>query len=46
MYNKYYNNNKNNNSYTALYPVKIYELTALYIINIKIRLTIEKAQVL
>ena len=32
----------NNNSYTALYPVNIYDLTALYIINIKIRLTIQK----
>ena len=31
-----------NNSYTALYPVNIYELAALYIINIKIRLTIQK----
>ena len=30
----------NNNSYAALYPVKIYKLAALYIINIKIRLTI------
>ena len=28
------------NSYKALYPVKIYELAALYIINIKIHLTI------
>ena len=28
------NNNNNNNCYTALYPVKIYELAALYIINI------------
>ena len=35
-------NNNNNNSYIALYPVKIYKLTALYIINIKIRLTINK----
>ena len=34
-----------NNSYTALYPVNIYELAARYIINIKIRLTIQKAQV-
>ena len=32
----------NNNSYIALYPVKIYKLAALYIINIKIRLTIKK----
>ena len=30
----------------ALYPVKIYKLSALYIINIKIRLTIKKVQVL
>ena len=29
----------NNNSYIALYPVNIYKLAALYIINIKIRLT-------
>ena len=29
----------NNNSYIVLYPVKIYKLGALYIINIKIRLT-------
>ena len=35
------NNNNNNNSYIALYPVKIDKLAALYIINIKIRLTIE-----
>ena len=34
-------NNNNNNSYIALYPVKIYKLAALYIINIKIRLTIK-----
>ena len=33
-------NNNNNNSYIARYPVKIYKLAALYIINIKIRLTI------
>ena len=33
-------NNDNNNSYAALYPVKIYKL------NIKIHLTIKKAQVL
>ena len=36
-----YNNNNTNNSYIALYPVKIYKLAALYIINIKIRLTIK-----
>ena len=35
-------NNDNNNSYTAVYPVQIYKLAALYIINIKIRLTIKK----
>ena len=35
-------NNNNNNCYIALYPVKIYKLAALYIINIKIRLTIKK----
>ena len=39
-------NDNNNDSYIALYPVKIYELAALYIINIKIHLTIKKAQVL
>ena len=39
-------NKKKKNSYTALYPVKNYELAALYIINIKIHLTIAKAQVL
>ena len=32
------NNSNNNNSYIALYPVQIYKLAALYIINIKIRL--------
>ena len=32
----------NNNRYIALYPVNIYELAALYIINIKIYLTIKK----
>ena len=32
----------NNNSYTALDPVQIYKLAALYIINIKIRLKIKK----
>ena len=37
------NNNNNNDSYIALYPVKIYKLVALYIINIKIRLTIKKS---
>ena len=39
-------NDNNNDSYIALYPVKMYELMALYIINIKIHLTIKKAQVL
>ena len=43
---KIHNNNNNNNSYTALNPVKHYELAELYIINIKIHLTIKKAQVL
>ena len=33
----------NNNSYIALYPVNIYKLAALYIINIKFRLTIKKS---
>ena len=39
----YYNdkNNNNNNSYRALCPVNIYRLAALYIINIKIRLTVK-----
>ena len=37
---------KKKNSYIALYPVKKYELAALYIINIKIYLTVAKAQVL
>ena len=39
-------NNNNNNSYIALYPVKIYKLAALYNINIKMHLTIKKVQVL
>ena len=39
-------NDNNNDSYIALYPVKIHEFAALYIINIKIHLTIKKAQVL
>ena len=36
------NNNNNNNSYSyiALYPVIMYELASLYIINIKINLTV------
>ena len=34
------------NSYIALYPVNIYKLAALYIITIKIRMTIKKVQVL
>ena len=38
--------NDNNNSYTALYPIQIYKLAALYITNIKIHLTIKKVQVL
>ena len=37
---------KKKKSYIALYPVKIYKLSGLYIIDIKIRLTIKKAQVL
>ena len=37
---------RNNNSYIMLYFVKIYELAALYIINIHIHMTIQKAQVL
>ena len=32
----------NNNSYVALYPVNIYNLATLYIINIKIHLTIKR----
>ena len=33
----------NNNSYIALYPIKVYELSAMYIINISIHLTVKKA---
>ena len=36
--------NNSNNSCIALYPVKIYKLAMLYIINIKIRLTVKKVQ--
>ena len=39
VYGKYYNND--NNSYIALYPVNIYEIAALYIINIHIHMTIK-----
>ena len=39
-----WNNNNNNVSYIVLYPIKIYELVALYIININ--MTIKKAEVL
>ena len=35
-------NNNNNNSYVGLYPVNIYDLAGLYIINIKIHLTIKR----
>ena len=38
--------NNNNDSYIALYPVNIYKLAALYIITIKIRMTIKKVPVL
>ena len=38
---KRWTHNNNDKSYIALYPVKIYKLAALYIINIKIRLTIK-----
>ena len=31
--------------YITLYPVKIYKLAVLYIINIKFHLTVKKAQV-
>ena len=31
--------------YVALYPIHIYKLTVLYIIKIKIHLTVKKAQV-
>ena len=41
--NNIYNYCNNNNSYIALYPIHIYELAALYIINIKIDLTIKKS---
>ena len=46
LYTLFKDCNNNNNSCTALYPVKIYKLAVLYIINIKIHLTIKKAQVL
>ena len=36
----------NNNSYTALYPIEMYKLMVLYIINIKIHLTVKNVQVL
>ena len=39
-------NNNDNKSYITLYPVNIYELAALYIINLNIYLTIKKARVL
>ena len=35
------NNDNNNDCCIALYPVNIYKLAALYIINIKIHLTIK-----
>ena len=38
--------NNNNNSDIVLYPVHIYMLAALYVVNIQIHLTIQKAQVL
>ena len=41
-----HNNNNNNNSYITLYPVKIYKLAALYIINIKSAWQSKKVQVL
>ena len=41
MARDHYNNN--NNSYIALYHVNIYKLAALYIINIKIPLTLSAA---
>ena len=37
-----FSSHNNNNSYIALYSVKIYKLSALYIINIKTRLTSKK----
>ena len=40
-YHHIYVQNNNNNCYIALYPVEIYEVAALYIINIKIYLTIK-----
>ena len=39
-------NNNKKNSNMALYPVNVYELAALYIINNNIHMTIQKAQVL
>ena len=36
-------NNNENKSCIALYPVNIYELAALYIINLNIYLTVKKA---
>ena len=36
----------NNNCYIALYFVNIYELEALYIINIKIHLTIKQSKMI
>ena len=39
-------NNNDNKSCIALYPVNIYELAALYIINFNIYLQIKKSQVL
>ena len=38
--------NNNNNCYIALYFVNIYELEALYIINIKIHLTIKQSKMI
>ena len=40
------NDNNNNKSYIALYPIQIYKLVVLYIINISVHLTVKKAQVL
>ena len=37
-----FSSHNNNNSYIALYSVQIYKLSALFIINIKTRLTIKK----
>ena len=46
MHGVLYGYNNNTNSYIALYPVNIYKLAALYIINIKSAWQSKKVQVL